>query len=132
MVVSGMQSVYSCRVFVSLQCRGSKPDHDQPRTDAARVLEPPHPHLVGLSCHELDRLPRIRGRELGLALDCSICLRSIGQDDTARLLPGCNHGFHSGCIDAWLSRRPLCPLCRSDVRLGWVNEASSDEDEYPI
>uniref|UniRef100_A0A7N0ULK1 RING-type domain-containing protein n=1 Tax=Kalanchoe fedtschenkoi TaxID=63787 RepID=A0A7N0ULK1_KALFE len=74
--------------------------------------------LRGLSVRELEKLPKMRGRELGLqASECCICLESVEPEDPVRLLPGWNHGFHSACIDAWLSRQTLCPLCRSDVRL---------------
>uniref|UniRef100_A0A7N1A193 RING-type domain-containing protein n=1 Tax=Kalanchoe fedtschenkoi TaxID=63787 RepID=A0A7N1A193_KALFE len=73
--------------------------------------------LRGFSVKELAKLPEVRGRELGVASECCICLDSVEPEDPVRLLPGCNHGFHSACIDAWLSRQPRCPLCRSDVRL---------------
>lgn len=48
--------------------------------------------------------------------NCSVCLEEFTGGDLVRQLP-CRHVFHQGCIDAWLSREPHCPLrCPHDVR----------------
>lgn len=80
----------------------------------------------GLSVDELKKLRKIKGDELKLESDCCICQLSIEADNEAQLLPGCNHEFHSNCISTWLSRRPTCPLCRSNVR-----DVLEDRDECP-
>lgn len=47
---------------------------------------------------------------------CVICLSALMEGDAARSLPGCGYVFHRACIDLWLLRRTICPLCKSDVR----------------
>lgn len=48
-------------------------------------------------------------------LDCSVCLFPYQSMEYLRILPKCKHVFHVTCIDAWLSARSTCPLCRSIV-----------------
>ena len=47
---------------------------------------------------------------------CSICLNKYANDDKLCLTPGCNHIFHRQCIKQWLSKCPICPYCKSDVK----------------
>ncbi|KAG4379473.1 hypothetical protein AAZX31_17G246900 [Glycine max] len=69
----------------------------------------------GLSPSQLDKLPRITGKELVMGNECAVCLDHIGTEQPARLVPGCNHAFHLECADTWLSEHPLCPLCRAKL-----------------
>ncbi|CAJ1973184.1 unnamed protein product [Sphenostylis stenocarpa] len=69
----------------------------------------------GLSALELEKLPKITGKELVLGTECAVCLDEIEGEQPARLVPGCNHGFHVHCADTWLSKHPLCPVCRSKL-----------------
>ncbi|XP_020252585.1 RING-H2 finger protein ATL66-like [Asparagus officinalis] len=48
--------------------------------------------------------------------DCAICLAEFKIGEWLRVLPGCSHGFHLQCIDAWLCSHLDCPLCRKQVR----------------
>lgn len=45
---------------------------------------------------------------------CVVCLSDFEAGQSLRRLPCC-HTFHQGCIDEWLSRRKVCPLCLQDV-----------------
>jgi hypothetical protein len=45
---------------------------------------------------------------------CVVCLSGFECGQSLRKLP-CGHKFHQGCIDTWLSRRKVCPLCLLDV-----------------
>ena len=42
---------------------------------------------------------------------CSICLKKSDSDIVRELK--CNHVFHIGCIDEWLSNHNTCPLCKN-------------------
>ncbi|KAJ6773493.1 E3 UBIQUITIN-PROTEIN LIGASE ATL23 [Salix purpurea] len=69
----------------------------------------------GLSSSELERLPRVTGKELVLGVECAVCLDDIESEQVARIVPGCNHGFHLECADTWLAKRPVCPVCRAKL-----------------
>ncbi|KAG1330052.1 putative E3 ubiquitin-protein ligase [Cocos nucifera] len=45
---------------------------------------------------------------------CCICLTNYVNNDELRDLP-CAHYFHMECVDKWLERNALCPLCKSEV-----------------
>lgn len=50
----------------------------------------------------------------GQDLNCSVCLSEFQNGDLMRVLK-CQHLYHQGCIDKWLERRTVCPLCVRDV-----------------
>ncbi|KAL2522212.1 E3 ubiquitin-protein ligase [Forsythia ovata] len=70
---------------------------------------------AGLSAEDLEKLPKVTGKDLVLGTDCAVCLDDIESDQPARMVPGCNHGFHLICADTWLSKHPVCPVCRAKV-----------------
>lgn len=60
---------------------------------------------------------------------CAICIDILEEEDEIRGL-SCDHVFHAGCLDPWLtSRRACCPLCKADYYVpksrpeGEINEA---------
>ncbi|XP_031118485.1 E3 ubiquitin-protein ligase ATL23-like [Ipomoea triloba] len=67
----------------------------------------------GLSAAQLEKLPAITGKDLVMGHDCAVCLDDIGSEEPARVVPGCNHGFHLECADTWLAKHPVCPICRT-------------------
>ncbi|KAK6939306.1 Zinc finger, RING-type [Dillenia turbinata] len=78
----------------------------------------------GLSASQLEKVPKMTGKELVLGTECAVCLDDIENDQPARVFPGCNHGFHVECADAWLSKHAVCPICRS--KLGPLLENPDD------
>ncbi|MCO5553923.1 hypothetical protein L7F22_007449 [Adiantum nelumboides] len=50
------------------------------------------------------------------ASTCAICLSEFATGDRIRALPPCQHGFHIGCVDTWLSLHSSCPSCREDLQ----------------
>ncbi|XVF61844.1 hypothetical protein PTKIN_Ptkin08bG0166600 [Pterospermum kingtungense] len=48
----------------------------------------------------------------GLDTACVICLSEFAAGEGLRILPKCDHGFHTRCIDKWLSSHSSCPTCR--------------------
>ncbi|KAL9244469.1 hypothetical protein vseg_018244 [Gypsophila vaccaria] len=47
--------------------------------------------------------------------ECTICLSLLENDELVRELPNCNHIFHVGCIDKWLTGQSTCPVCRTEA-----------------
>jgi hypothetical protein len=50
-----------------------------------------------------------------LTSECAICLTEFADGESVRVLPGCGHGFHGMCVDAWLRTRASCPSCRAAI-----------------
>ncbi|KAK7310989.1 hypothetical protein RJT34_08823 [Clitoria ternatea] len=103
--MSAVFIVYMCLLWYATT-------HHRPPTHAQPVKPVPD---KGLSPLELDKLPKITGKELVHATECAVCLDEIENDQPARLVPGCNHAFHLQCADTWLSNHPLCPVCRAKL-----------------
>ncbi|CAL5332092.1 unnamed protein product [Camellia sinensis] len=80
----------------------------------------------GLSAAELSKLPKITGKELVMGTECAVCLDEIEGDQPARLVPGCNHGFHLQCADMWLSKHSVCPVCRTKLEPQLFIDPSDD------
>ncbi|CAE7254532.1 rnf44 [Symbiodinium sp. CCMP2456] len=79
-----------------------------------RFQNQPPPKPRGASQELIDSMPlvvpgarRTRG--------CS-CLSEFDRDAVLRRLP-CGHSFHRGCIDKWLKRNKVCPLCLQDIEV---------------
>jgi len=52
---------------------------------------------------------------------CPICFEDYKNGDRITVLPKCNHTFHPQCIGGWLTKSPLCPMCRANVRTNLYN-----------
>lgn len=104
--------VYICLVWYAATYHHSSTHQNQP-------VKPTKEN--GLSAEQLDKLPKITGKEMVLSNDCAVCLENIESEQQVRLVPGCNHGFHLECADMWLSKHPFCPVCRSKLELELFN-----------
>ncbi|CAL9773561.1 unnamed protein product [Musa acuminata subsp. burmannicoides] len=49
------------------------------------------------------------------SLDCAVCLSTVDEGETLRMLPACQHTFHAECIDRWLLSSSTCPVCRTEA-----------------
>ena len=47
---------------------------------------------------------------------CLICLYNFEVDEKVSALP-CFHCFHTKCIDGWIVRNRICPICKFEVTL---------------
>ena len=45
---------------------------------------------------------------------CPICLEKYEVGKYKRVLP-CGHVFHKKCIDKWLKKKLVCPICRKTL-----------------
>ena len=52
---------------------------------------------------------------------CCICLADIALKHKCVLLP-CGHLLHSKCIDLWLKKNSICPMCRFDLNDYYYNK----------
>ncbi|XP_071916460.1 RING-H2 finger protein ATL74-like [Coffea arabica] len=57
--------------------------------------------------------------------DCAVCLEDFKAGEKCRLLPLCCHSFHAECVDMWLLRTALCPICRGSADFDRAVEESS-------
>lgn len=48
----------------------------------------------------------------GDVICCAICLQELEEGAIARTLQSCKHTFHLNCVDQWLVKRVICPVCR--------------------
>jgi len=79
----------------------------------------PQPKPRGATQDIIDRMPLVqygapacRGCQ---ETSCAVCLSDFEAGDELRQLP-CKHHFHTGCIDKWLKRNKVCPLCLQDIQ----------------
>lgn len=101
--MSAIFVVYMCLLYATTRHRSDSNPPLKPVTEK------------GLSPLDLEKLPKITGKELLTSTECAVCLDDIVDEQPARLLPGCNHAFHLQCADTWLSKHPMCPLCRAKL-----------------
>ncbi|CAL5019372.1 unnamed protein product [Urochloa decumbens] len=101
---------WALRRGVALRAAASQ--RDEERAGAAAAEE-------GLSAEDLDGLPchehgsKVAGA--GRGGECAVCLEAFQAGDRCRALPGCEHGFHAQCVDPWLRKSRVCPVCRAVV-----------------
>eukprot|EP01083_Nonionella_stella_P028472 78403_1 len=78
-------------------------------------MDEEHSKANATRCHQLAQLPIITcDGNVGASEECGICLATYSTADNLRLLP-CMHRFHSDCIDGWIVKTNLCPMCRVKV-----------------
>jgi len=65
-----------------------------------------------------------RGRDA--QSQCMVCLADFTEGETLRQL-NCDHLFHAPCVDEWLSRSAVCPICKQPA--GGERPASGDIGE---
>nr|GMD26559.1 E3 ubiquitin ligase BIG BROTHER-like [Ipomoea batatas] len=76
---------------------------------------------------EIEGLERVRVKETEV---CAVCLDEMETGSEETMLP-CKHIFHGRCINAWLEKANLCPLCRFQLSYSTSTspEIFEDEDE---
>lgn len=80
----------------------------------------PQPRPLGLDSSTIKSLPIILHRSNSVSEEkpeCCICLGVFEDSDKVKVLPLCQHWYHSECVDRWLSSHSSCPLCRASLRV---------------
>jgi len=84
-----------------------------------------------MSIDDLEKLPcydYVAKGNTSSPVDCAVCLESLITGDKCRLLPICKHSFHAQCVDTWLLKTPLCPICRSNAHSHSENQVIGNSD----
>ena len=58
----------------------------------------------------------------GESIFCAICQEDVKEGERVRAIQGCQHAFHSVCVDPWLLNKGNCPNCRAPLELPSANE----------
>ncbi|KAG0459165.1 hypothetical protein HPP92_022293 [Vanilla planifolia] len=72
-----------------------------------------HRH-VGATDTQINSLPLSVIQNAASEEACAVCLETPSLGDTIRHLP-CLHKFHKECIDTWLRRKKMCPICKNSI-----------------
>lgn len=92
-----------------------QPNIDLNDYDALLALDENNHQHTGASENQINNLPQSVVQSNSIEEPCAVCLENPTVGDTIRHLP-CFHKFHKECIDEWLRRKKLCPICKSDIR----------------
>lgn len=84
---------------------------------------------AGLSPAQILALPCEEVVSENAGSECAICLLAVETGDKARSLKACGHVFHKSCIDLWLLRSSLCPLCKTCTKSPAPLKSSEQEEE---
>ena len=64
---------------------------------------------------------------------CPICIEEFKARPTDLVcLLACNHVFHKNCIDEWIHRNSLCPLCKHDMFSFYLPPSRSTETTIQV
>ncbi|XP_059284509.1 RING-H2 finger protein ATL3-like [Lycium ferocissimum] len=69
-----------------------------------------------MSHEDIEKLPSyaFQSKNKGTSpIECAVCLDNLKVGEKCRLLPLCSHSFHAECIDLWLLKTSICPICRA-------------------
>ncbi|GKV51787.1 hypothetical protein SLEP1_g58412 [Rubroshorea leprosula] len=92
--------------------------HRDNPTVTSHAPTPPRPQPRGLDPAAIRALPVTLVTNAAVPeTDCSICLVKFEDGDKVKVLPQCQHLYHSECVDQWLSTESSCPLCRSSIQI---------------
>jgi len=92
-----------------------QPNIDLNDYDALLALDENNHQHTGASESQINNLPQSVVQSNSIEEPCAVCLDNPSVGDTIRHLP-CFHKFHKECIDEWLRRKKLCPICKSGIR----------------
>lgn len=90
------------------------PNIDLNDYDALLALDENNHQHTGASESQINNLPQSVVQSNSIEEPCAVCLENPSIGDTIRHLP-CFHKFHKECIDEWLRRKKLCPVCKSGI-----------------
>jgi hypothetical protein len=69
----------------------------------------------GLPKELIDLLPR-RAVEEKVEEKCMVCIGEFEKGECVTTVPGCSHLFHFECLEVWLGKEKVCPLCKQELQ----------------
>ncbi|XP_002517352.3 RING-H2 finger protein ATL39 [Ricinus communis] len=104
-------------VFIHACIIGRSFRNNDPANDPTGSTDSPG-RTTSISADDLEKLPSfdfIAKSKGSSPVDCAVCLDNFRAGDKCRLLPICKHSFHAQCVDEWLLKTPICPICRASA-----------------
>ena len=71
----------------------------------------------GLNKAQIKKIPRfIYNKNIHRNIDnkCVVCQYDFKNGDNVTKLT-CGHVFHTDCVDTWLSKNKVCPMCHKEI-----------------
>ena len=98
-----------------------------PLNAAFAAVDSPKPVSSAPSLSTLRAIPALSFNSASMRCDtcCAVCMSDMQEGDRVRLFTCC-HAFHADCIDNWLVRRPVCPLCVAIVNIRPADAAATE------
>ena len=117
--ISHMQNAAPVTLGLRAFRAGYRAAHIQPNIDlndydALLALDENNHQHTGASESQINNLPQSVFQSTSTEEPCAVCLENPSFGDTIRTLP-CFHKFHKECIDEWLRRKKLCPVCKCEI-----------------
>nr|BAJ94027.1 predicted protein [Hordeum vulgare subsp. vulgare] len=117
--ISHMQNAAPVTLGLRSFRSGYRAAHIQPNIDlndydALLALDENNHQHTGASESQINNLPQSVFQSTSTEEPCAVCLENPSFGDTIRTLP-CFHKFHKECIDEWLRRKKLCPVCKCGI-----------------
>ena len=92
------------------------------------VASPPTDHNYQCTIPAV-RMSEVRNRFR--SEDCSICQEAF-EDQHSVVLLSCGHVYHYTCINAWVSRAQVCPMCRESINQVELIPTAVDKSETAV
>ncbi|KAL2631714.1 hypothetical protein R1flu_016400 [Riccia fluitans] len=114
-VLAALESVIQDNMPVGLQLAQVDRDFNENDYEMLLALDADLDRNRGASLEKINLLPVTTLQPTDICEDtCSICLEMQVTGEVVRRLP-CIHVFHMKCIDKWLQRQAVCPVCKAHI-----------------
>ena len=73
----------------------------------------------GLTKNQIKKIPKVIYNKYRFSDEdnkCVVCQYEFKNGEEVTQLP-CGHLFHSDCVDTWLSKNKVCPMCHKEIKI---------------
>ena len=71
----------------------------------------------GLTSEQIKRIAERAWSYNSDQTECLVCFENFERFQKIKVLGGCDHQFHSPCLDSWLQDDKRCPTCQMEVNI---------------